>query len=183
MINRRPSLSLLFPSLSGLSFPRLDSHTLVEMAVMALRSASHLFFLPARGLFRHVCLHVWTSTIRRASDASVYLTECTDHRRGICCSTRTIGSVLFLLLFFFFFFLLFSSRSPLLPPSPFLPRITSITSIPYFSRESSFSILEHEDFFFFFRIRETFSRRSPCTATINTSEPRIDYPGPCPGLL
>lgn len=147
MINRRPSLSLLFPSLSGLSFPRLDSHTLVEMAVMALRSASHLFFLPARGLFRHVCLHVWTSTIRRASDASVYLTECTDHRRGICCSTRTIGSVLFL--FFFFFFLLFSSRSPLLPPSPFLPRITSITSIPYFSRESSFSILEHEDFFFF----------------------------------
>lgn len=146
MINRRPSLSLLFPSLSGLSFPRLDSHTLVEMAVMALRSASHLFFLPARGLFRHVCLHVWTSTIRRASDASVYLTECTDHRRGICCSTRTIGSVLFL--FFFFFFLLFSSRSPLLPPSPFLPRITSITSIPYFSRESSFSILEHEDFFF-----------------------------------
>lgn len=146
MINRRPSLSLLFPSLFGLSFPRLDSHTLVEMAVMALRSASHLFFLPARGLFRHVCLHVWTSTIRRASDASVYLTECTDHRRGICCSTRTIGSVLFL--FFFFFFLLFSSRSPLLPPSPFLPRITSITSIPYFSRESSFSILEHEDFFF-----------------------------------
>lgn len=146
MINRRPSLSLLFPSLSGLSFPRLDSHTLVEMAVMALRSASHLFFLPARGLFRHVCLHVWTSTIRRASDASVYLTECTDHRRGICCSTRTIGSVLFLLLFFFL--LLFSSRSPLLPPSPFLPRITSITSIPYFSRESSFSILEHEDFFF-----------------------------------
>lgn len=145
MINRRPSLSLLFPSLSGLSFPRLDSHTLVEMAVMALRSASHLFFLPARGLFRHVCLHVWTSTIRRASDASVYLTECTDHRRGICCSTRTIGSVLFL--FFFFFFLLFSSRSPLLPPL-FLPRITSITSIPYFSRESSFSILEHEDFFF-----------------------------------
>lgn len=145
MINRRPSLSLLFPSLSGLSFPRLDSHTLVEMAVMALRSASHLFFLPARGLFRHVCLHVWTSTIRRASDASVYLTECTDHRRGICCSTRTIGSVLFLLLFFFL--LLFSSRSPLLPPL-FLPRITSITSIPYFSRESSFSILEHEDFFF-----------------------------------
>lgn len=180
MINRRPSLSLLFPSLSGLSFPRLDSHTLVEMAVMALCSASHLFFLPARGLFRHVCLHVWTSTIRRASDASVYLTECTDHRRGICCSTRTIGSVLFLLLFFFL--LLFSSRSPLLPPL-FLPRITSITSIPYFSRESSFSILEHEDFFFFFRIRETFSRRSPCTATINTSEPRIDYPGPCPGLL
>lgn len=180
MINRRPSLSPLFPSLSGLSFPRLDSHTLVEMAVMALRSASHLFFLPARGLFRHVCLHVWTSTIRRASDASVYLTECTDHRRGICCSTRTIGSVLFLLLFFFL--LLFSSRSPLLPPL-FLPRITSITSIPYFSRESSFSILEHEDFFFFFRIRETFSRRSPCTATINTSEPRIDYPGPCPGLL
>lgn len=180
MINRRPSLSLLFPSLFGLSFPRLDSHTLVEMAVMALRSASHLFFLPARGLFRHVCLHVWTSTIRRASDASVYLTECTDHRRGICCSTRTIGSVLFLLLFFFL--LLFSSRSPLLPPL-FLPRITSITSIPYFSRESSFSILEHEDFFFFFRIRETFSRRSPCTATINTSEPRIDYPGPCPGLL
>lgn len=180
MINRRPSLSLLFPSLSGLSFPRLDSHTLVEMAVMALRSASHLFFLPARGLFRHVCLHVWTSTIRRVSDASVYLTECTDHRRGICCSTRTIGSVLFLLLFFFL--LLFSSRSPLLPPL-FLPRITSITSIPYFSRESSFSILEHEDFFFFFRIRETFSRRSPCTATINTSEPRIDYPGPCPGLL
>lgn len=146
MINRRPSLSLLFPSLSGLSFPRLDSHTLVEMAVMALRSASHLFFLPARGLFRHVCLHVWTSTIRRASDASVYLTECTDHRRGICCSTRTIGSVLFL--FFFFFFLLFSSRSPLLPPS--LPPAYHIHHIhPVFFTRILFQYPRTRGFFFF----------------------------------